>query len=254
MLSTMNITGFALVLMRMTGSIFMNPILGRTNFPAMFKSGLVLMLTILVMTCAPPGEIPVNTTAGLAVLMLKEFMVGYVIGFICNLFSYVISFSGELMDQQMGMAMSKIYDPASNVSLSLSATLFNIMYLLMFFAVNGHLTLIRLILDSGEAIPYGNIHFTSMLTQQMTDVFTQCTILALKMAMPIVAIQFLMEVAVGILMKAIPQINVFVVNMQMKMIVGFILFVLLMTPMSDFLENLIQELFQAISDSFYVMH
>lgn len=212
-----------------------------------------MMLTLMVLTYAPPGYVEVNTVTGLALLLLKEFIVGYAIGFICTMFSYIISCAGEIMDQQMGMAMSKIYDPSSNTSLSLSATYYNIMYLLMFFAVNGHLTLIRLILDSGAALPYGQVHLSVQLTEQMIDLFCQCTVLAVKMAMPIIAIQFLIEMGVGILMKAIPQINVFVVNMQAKMAVGLILMVLLVAPISSFLEGTIQMMFDAISQSFYLM-
>lgn len=243
-----NLIAFGLVLLRMTGCIAFNPILGRRNFPAMLKSGMTLTLAILVYSYADITTIGViDTTVEFVVLGAKELCVGFVIGFIVSLFSYIIILGGEVVDMQMGLAMSKVYDPSSNVSLSLNATFYNILFIFIFFTVNGHLTLIKLFLELEKVIPYGHVLYGSDVASAIITVFCQCTILGIKLAMPMIALQFLMEMAVGILMKNIPQINVIMINIQAKIFVGLVFLIVIFTPVISFVEGIIEEMFDAIS-------
>ncbi|WP_027400156.1 flagellar biosynthetic protein FliR [Anaerovorax odorimutans] len=244
---------FTLVLMRMAGCILFNPILGRRNFPAMFKIGLTLVLSLVIYTYSDISITEFSTTVEYIILLLKEFFIGYVLGFIVSLFAYIIIFGGELIDLQMGIAMSKIYDPQSNISMSLTGTYYNILFTFLFFVGNGHLTLIKLFLNLGEFIPYGKVIINTKVPSLILDVFCQCTVLAVKLAMPIVAIEFLLEIAVGILMKAIPQINVFVINIQAKLFIGLILLVILFSPMVSFMEYLIELLFDSMEQMVIIM-
>lgn len=77
--------------------------------------------------------------------------------------------------------------------------------------------------------------------------------MALKFAMPILAAEIITEIGVGIMMKAIPQIDVFSVNIQAKVILGLILLLILFTPMSDFIENLVEMMFQYIQEAISLM-
>lgn len=254
MINIAQLTGIALVFMRMTGCILFNPLLGGKNFPSIFKAGLIIMLTLVISTFSQPQTVDTMSSITLMILMIKELIVGYAIGFICALFSYIIIFGGELIDMQMGISMSKIYDPQSNVSLSLTATFFNITYMFLFFTTDAHLTLVKLFLTSGELIPYGKLQIHTELTGHIVDVFCQCTVLAVKLAMPVLASQFLMEIGVGILMKAIPQINVFVVNIQAKLFAGLILLVFIFSPIVSFLGKSIELMFDAIHASMYFLN
>lgn len=242
-----NLIAFGLILMRMSGCIAFNPIFGRKNVPVMMKVGIALMLAILIYTYSDISTIgSINSTVEYVVLGLKEFLVGFVIGFVVSLFSYIIILGGEVIDMQMGLSMSKVYDPASNVSMSLNTTFYNILFIFTFFSVNGHLTLFKLFLDLEKVVPYGHVLYGSDVSSSMISVFCQCTILGVKLAMPMIALQFLMEMGVGILMKNIPQINVIMINIQAKIFVGFIFLVVIFTPMMSFVEGIIQQLFNAI--------
>ena len=244
---------FALILMRMSGCVFMNPIFGRRNVPTIIRVGLTLLLTLLIMSFTD-ARMPVNvlSTLQLFVLLLKEFGIGYVIGFTLTLFIYVITFGGEVIDQQIGLSMTRVYDPGSNISLSLFASFFNVMFMLLFFASGGHITLIRLLLISGNIIPYGQVMFSPALYSSMLDLFCQCTVLAVKFMLPIIAIELLVEVGVGLIMKAVPQINIFVINIQIKLFVGFLTIVILYIPFSEFVENVVTRLFNSL-DSIIVL-
>lgn len=243
-----NLIAFGLIFLRMSGCIVFNPILGRKNVPTMMKAGMSLILAILIYSYSDVSTIGViDSTVEYIVLGLKEFCVGYVIGFVVSLFSYIIILGGEVIDMQMGLSMSKVYDPASNVSMSLNATFYNILFIFMFFTVNGHLTLFKLFLDLEKVIPYGHVLYGSDVASSVISVFCQCTVLGVKLAMPIVALQFLMEMGVGILMRNIPQINVIMINIQAKIFVGFIFLVIIFTPVMSFVEGIIEELFSAIT-------
>lgn len=229
---------FSLVLMRMSGFILLNPIFGRKTIPGIVKSGMVIVLTVVVYSFSEGTIIEINTPIAYALLLLKEFAAGYVLGFVMQLFEMVITFAGGVIDYQMGMSMATIYDPQSNTQIPLTGQIFYIYGMLLFFAVDGHLVLMRILLTSAQVVPFGEIAFTTNMAQAMLDIFSQSILLAIKFAFPLIAVEFLTEVGVGILMKMIPQINVFVINIQAKILIGLIMLVFLFSPMSDFLRNL----------------
>jgi len=244
---------FSLILMRMSGCVFMNPIFGRRNIPVLMRVGLTVMLSLAIMSFTDARmSVEINSVLSFFVLLLKEFAIGYVIGFTITLFSYAVTFGGEVMDLQLGISMSKVYDPASNVSLSLFATFFNTMYMLMFLAGSGHITLIRLFLVSGSIVPYGMVTFSPDVYSYMLDLFCQCTLLAVKFMLPVIAIEVLIEMGMGLIMKAVPQINVFVINIQIKLFVGFMLIVMMYVPFSEFLESIITRLFESLDSILFL--
>jgi flagellar biosynthetic protein FliR len=247
------INTFAFVLMRMSGMIFVNPLIGRSNFPRLFKAGMALAFSILVytysdITVAQPGSFPEYV-----LLLLKEVMCGVTMGVVVNTFVYVISFAGEQMDMQLGLSMSAVYDPGSNISMSTSGTFYNITFVVIFFATNSHLNMIRLFLDSSQVVPYGEVVINTHLSDVIVDLFCQCTVLGMKMAMPIIFMELLLEIAVGTMMKAVPQIDIFVVNIQLKMLLGVLMIFLTFGPMSEFIEKVITAMFKGMQTALQTM-
>ena len=135
----------------------------------------------------------------------------------------------------MGMTMAQIYDASSQANMSVTASLLNILFFLNFFAENGHYTLMRILLGSAEILPFGTAVLGEAAASYVAEVFFSSMLLAVKMALPILAAELLGELGMGILMKAIPQINAFVINMELKVIIGLILLFLFLTPLSEFL-------------------
>lgn len=244
---------FSFVLMRMSGFILLNPIFARKNVPTIVKTGLIMVLTMIVYTSMGDKEIVISGLIEYMVLLFKEFGAGYVIGFVVSLFSYVILFAGEFMDLQMGFSMAKIFDAQSNTSISLSSTYYNILYMLLFFVSNGHVALINILINSGDVIPYGQVMLGQDVAKSILNIFTLCTVFAIKMAFPILAIEILCAVGMGILMKALPQINVFAVDIQLKIFVGLFLMIIVFSPMSDFLNSLIKIMIENIKNIMYLM-
>ena len=226
---------FFFIIARMSGFVLFNPLLGRQSLPGIVKSGLVLLLsfTAFAMTSYRPA-VPEHILE-LGVRMFLEIGVGYLTGMVMVLFFYIPLLGGETIDIQMGMGMGKTYDPGSHASTTVTASMMNILMMLLFFAANGHHTLLRIFLVSGRVVPYGQAAFGENVYQALIELFVTCTVMAIKLCLPILAAELLGQVGMGILMKVIPQINVFAINIELKVIIGLTLILVMMTPFSEYL-------------------
>ena len=106
---------------------------------------------------------------------------------------------------------------------------------LLFFTGNGHHTLLRLMLTSQEIVPYGTVTFGMDAANALLELFIECTLLAVKLCMPILAAELIGQLGMGVLMKVIPQINVFSINIELKVIIGLVMLLMLMAPFSEYL-------------------
>lgn len=243
-------TYFLLILLRMSGCVFFNQIFGRGNLPTILKIGLSLFLTVTVYGILPPeGDIVIRTTIEFALLILKEIFIGFLIGYIISLFFSTVVISGEILGMQIGMSMSKIYDPSSNVSMGVVGSYLNTILMLVFFVANGHITMINIFITSCKLIGIGHFSIPQNLFYNMVELFQQILVLSLKLSMPIIAVEVILEAGIGILMKAIPQIQVFSVNIQLKLIAGFMLIILLVPTFTTFIDNTVNIMFDTIESS-----
>ncbi len=228
-------TLFLYVAMRMSGFVLFNPLFGRAGLPGIFKAGMVLVLASSVYS-AQDGAAPVpGTTVELILRLLLELGVGAVIAVIMQFFFYIPEQAGDVVDTQMGLSMAKTYDAGAQSSMTPTASLLRTLMILLFFAANGHITLLRLMLTSGELIPFGSAVLGDEIASRGVELFAECALLAVKLSLPILAAELLGQVGMGVLMKVIPQINVFAINIELKVVVGLAMLLLLIAPMGDFL-------------------
>lgn len=226
---------FLMIMARMSGFVLFNPIFGRQTLPGAVKSGLILLLSVTAVSMTAYRPPVPEHILELGLRLFLELGVGYLVGIVINLFFYIPMLSGETIDIQMGMSMGKTYDPGSQASTTVTASLLNILMMLLFFAANGHHTLLRIFLISGEIVPYGQAAFGENSYRAIIELFVACTVMAIKLCLPVLAAELLGQVGMGILMKVIPQINVFAINIELKVIIGLSLLLLLMTPLSEYL-------------------
>ena len=240
------LTLFLYILMRMSGFVVFSPIFARRGIPGLVRAGFILVLSLTVYSFTPGGaEVPPNLIA-FGVKLFLELALGYVLAFVMQLFFYIPLLAGEAIDTQMGFTMGKIYDAGSQQSMSVTSTLLNLLMFLLFFAANGHHTLMRILLTSGNLLPFGAVAFGPDVSSAIAELFVSCTLLAVKLALPILAAELMGQFGMGILMKAIPQINVFAINIELKVIIGLLLLLLLITPFSEFLLSAEREMLSAL--------
>ena len=240
---------FFLIAMRMSGFIFLNPVLGRRNIPSIAKTGLALVLSVLIYTAEGGGasDFTVDSSSEFAVLLLKEFAVGFLLGFIMELMDMIFTFAGTVMDFQMGISMAQVYDPQSGVQISLTGKILQIYYMLIFFAVDGHLVLMRILLNAGELVPYGQVAISTNAAEMAMEIFYDCVILAVKLSFPLIAFEFILEIVVGVLMKINPQVNIFILSIQLRLLCGFIMMIILVDPINSFIGDVISDFMKYMS-------
>ena len=141
-----------------------------------------------------------------------------------------------------------MYDPGSQANLSVTGQLLNIMMILLFFVEGGHFTLLRLFLTSEQIVPFGQVSISLDAYDLLLELFAECTLLGIKLCMPILAAEMVSQVGMGVLMKVIPQINVFVINIDLKVLVGLGLLLMLMAPFSEFLLQVEAAMLASLAD------
>lgn len=242
-----------LVFARISGGILFNPLLGRRNIPSIAKVGLSIVLALCVYPLVDKTPLLIDKPLVFSIIALKEFFVGFTIGFVMQLVMSTVITAGEIADIQIGIGMSKIYDPASNISMALTGTLYNILLTLIFVGSNAHLTLIRLICESCELFPVGHGFINLEAGKHVALIFGDMLLLALKLAMPVIAAVMLTEAGLGFLMRSVPQMHIFALGLQLKLSVGFIILIASLPVISNALDTSITYMFNQISRSLEIM-
>ena len=228
-------TLFLYIFMRMAGFILFSPFFGRNGVPALFRGGMIAFLSMTAYSMSEQAVAVPDTLIEFSLRLSLELGAGFFINMLIRFLLYVPEQAGEIIDTQMGMSMARSYDPGAQSSMTTTANLLNLMTQALFFLSNGHVTLIRLILTSGEVVPFGQAAFGDMAANHMVAFFSECVVLAFKLALPILGAELLGQMGMGILMKAIPQINVFAINIELKVIVGMVMLSFLLSSMSRYL-------------------
>lgn len=228
---------FLLVFVRFCGMILMNPLLARRNVPSMVRMGIVFFLTLLV---AP--QVPAVQAAGLdgfelTVVMFKELAIGLVLGMAFQFFYMMLYFTGDLLDVTFGLSMAKVFDPGTNLQVSITSNLLFQMFAMYIFATDTHLALLHIFCYTFKAIPLGGAALTVDLASAMMELFVGVFLLVVRLALPFVAMEFVLEVGMGILMRFVPQIQVFTINFQLKQGLGFIMLLLFAPFTGSFIDN-----------------
>lgn len=227
-----------LVFSRVLGIFAFNPLLSRRNIPQIVKVVCCILISMIVIMVRQPEPVETGTVIGVYLAMLlKEGFVGAVIGFITDMFFYSVQMSGEIMDMQSGLGMAKVFDPGTNLQMSIMGSFVSFMMYLYFFVINAHLTYIELFVKSFDIIPLGFEGINPDLGISIVEYFSVVLTLVLKIAMPLIVSQTILQFCVGVLMKSVPQIQIMVINIQLKVGFGFLILFLVAVPLSDFIEK-----------------
>lgn len=217
---------FILVFVRMTGLFVVAPIFGRRNIPAYMKIGFSFFLAlILVTTVSLERPVFQDNIYQYAVLVVREFLVGIGLGYVAYLVFTAIYIAGEIIDMQIGFGVVNVMDPMSNIQVPITSNLYFILSMLVFLMVNGHHLLIKALFDSYTYVPLGTAVFRNALISQLLNLFTDMFFTGFKIAAPIVAAALITDIALGAISRMVPQLNVFVVGMPFKILVGIIIMV-----------------------------
>lgn len=236
-----------LVFSRVLGIFAFNPILSRKNIPQMVRIICCIFIAMIVIMVRQPEPVDTGEVVGVYLIaLLKEGFVGVVIGFVTDMFFYSVQMSGEIMDMQAGLGMAKVFDPGTNLSMSIMGSFVSFMMYLYFFVTNAHMTYIELFVKSFDIIPLGFEGISPGLGITIVKYFSVVLTLVLKLAMPLIVSQTILQFCVGVLMKSVPQIQIMVVNIQIKVGFSFLILFLVAKPLSEFLDNFMDKWLETI--------
>jgi len=243
---------FILLLLRVGGLVIASPIFGRVNIPNLAKIGLVVSLSYLLFTIYPQtAAIQYTTLFGYLILCAGELLLGMALAYVTNVFFSLTAFTaGQLIDMQIGFGIVNVYDVQNNTQVPMMGNVLNVMLLLLFFLINGHTRLIEMIYLTIERMPIGTLVFSATIGITALEIFARAFLLGVMMALPIIASGLTLEFAFGMMMRAVPQIHMFIVGIPLKMLVGLIVFAATLPVFAGYSERIFTELFNGIEKMF----
>lgn len=245
---TANLDTFILMLLRVSALIISSPIFGRKNVPSTLKIAFCVLVTYVLFAAGPDGTaIQYSGVIEFAVLCIKELLFGLVLGYVTTLFFSAVQTAGQVMDMQMGFGMVNVFDVQNNISVPVTGTMFNVILLITFFGVNGHLQLIYIVRSTFTNIPVGAVGLNPAIGMAALEVFVLAFLLAVNVAMPMIAAGLLGEVTMGFVVRAIPQMNVFVVGIPLKILLGFLILLLIIPVYVSFTDVIFRNMFTSIN-------
>jgi flagellar biosynthetic protein FliR len=182
-------------------------------------------------------------------LVLKEAMVGLSIGLIAFIVMSAIQIAGAFIDFQMGFAIVNVIDPQTGAQSPIMGQYFYIIALLLLLTFNGHHLLLDGIYYSYKLIPLAGLEFpfgSEKLAEYFVRTFNSMFIIAFQMSAPVVGTLFLVDLALGIVARSVPQLNIFVVGLPLKILVSLVLIIISMSTFSLVLNSLFQQVILAM--------
>jgi flagellar biosynthetic protein FliR len=207
---------FLLVTVRVSAWIAVSPPFNTRAIPTVVKVALAVGLALPV---APrlAAQAPAPEVFPFARAVFFQIVVGLVLGFFVQLLFAAVQAAGELIDLASGFTLASLYDPLSNMTSSMFGRLHQLIAVTLLFALDGHLMLVRGLLTSFEALPLHPVSI-SALTASVTANVGRFFVAALEIAAPILAVLFLAEVALGLVGRAVPTLNVFSMSFPLKIL------------------------------------
>ncbi len=216
--------------------------------PKVFKVTFSLFISAII-SFTININVDVTTVYDLIYIAVMETVTGLVLGYITSICINSLKIAGSLIDQQLGLSMINIYDPNSQDNTTLIE---NIMYwigIMVFFSINGHHKLITGISKSFELIKVGDSILQNNYSY-IVNVFVQCFVIGFKIAVPIVLALIITDFVMGLIARSVPQLNVMIIGMPLKIIVGIMFFVISLPFILNEMHNLLINMTDILDGTF----
>lgn len=219
---------FMLVFCRVSALIYVVPFFSMNNTPRRVRVGLSFLVTLLLYySMTTKTVLEYSTLWEFAVLVMKEVITGLLMGWACNICTTVVGFAGRIIDMETGLSMASLMDPTTRENMSISGMIYNYALTLMLIITGIYEYVMKALAESFVLIPVGGAVFhTDKLLDVMLKFMADYIMIAFRICLPIFAVMLLLNALLGILAKVAPQMNMFSVGMQMKVLVGLTMLVL----------------------------
>lgn len=227
MVSLEHIFVFTLVFLRISALLITIPVIGERTVPVRVKGGLAILVALLVFPSLGADINSLQSEDGilaLTIAMIGEVVIGILIGLTTKIIFAGVQFAGEMIGIQIGFSIVNVIDPVSSSQVSVIAEFQYLIALLIYLAIDAHHTLIFAIVDSYRIVSPFSFHFSGPLMEHILILSRDLFIMAIKISAPIMAVLLFTNVALGVVARTVPQINVFIVGFPVQITVGLIVF------------------------------
>lgn len=211
-----------LILVRIASFVFVAPFFSQGGVPNQTKIGLSFFVALILYNIVPQPELEYAGVIGFGLAVLKEGITGLLIGFAANICNSIVVFAGNMIDMDIGLSMAQQFNPDMSMQMTATGNLYYYMVFAFMLATNMHHYILRAVCDSFYVVPIGGTIFEwDSLVVSMTTYVMDLFVIGFRIFLPVFAVIMIMNVVLGIMAKVAPQMNMFSIGIQLKVLVGY---------------------------------
>ncbi len=232
-------------LTRILGLIMVAPVFAHSSVPRRVRIGLGVFIALIIAPTLPPmPDVGLGSWQGLLIL-IQQLLIGMAIGFIMRVVFAAVEAAGEIVGLQMGLGFATFFDPQSAGQTLVISQFFNLLATLLFMAVNAHLLLLRVLTESFRSLPISPQPLAAAGFYTVSGYGSTVFSVGLQLALPLIAILLMTNLALGILTRSAPQLNIFAIGFPITLGVGLIALDVTLPYFTPQLEHVFQNGFEA---------
>lgn len=214
------VAGLSVLLVRPGMLVIATPFFGSVNAPATVRVGLTVIVAVLL---APLVTVPSNPSlAALVVVLLREMAIGLGLALAMRGLIAGAEFAGHYTGLQVGLSMGALIDPQTGVQNNIIALLYGSLAVIICFFFNLHHVLLRALVESYQLLPIGLGGVGPTLAASVAELLGLIVVLGVRIAAPVVVVLLLVEIALGLLARVAPALNVMIAGLPVRMAVGLL--------------------------------
>lgn len=234
---------FILILVRIASFLVVAPLIGGRDVPNKVKIGFTVALTIFLTPIVDAGKYTSSGVISYSTCIVLETLTGLLIGFAAYICTFIVVFAGNIIDMDIGLSMATEFNPITNTEVTISGNLYLYFITLIMIASNMHLYIVGAIIDSFKLIPLGGAQFQwNHLLKTMIKYMCESCVIGFRIFLPFFACIMILNCVLGIMAKVAPQMNMFAVGIQMKLLVGLVVMFLIVFLLPDVTEFITDEM------------
>lgn len=235
------IAAFIWPLFRIAALIASSPVLGNPGFPRRAKIGLALAITIVVAPALPPmPQVEPGSAAGLLILG-QQMLIGLALGFAMRIVFVAVETAGNIAGLQMGLGFATFFDPVNAAQVPVLGQFLGVLFTLVFLVLNGHLLMIETLAESFRVLPVAAQPPAAVSLRALAGWGGEIFRAGVLLSLPVIAALLITNLAIGIMTRAAPQLNIFAVGFPLTLAAGFFVLILTLPYLAPLLERLMHD-------------
>ncbi|NSW82424.1 MAG: flagellar type III secretion system protein FliR [Syntrophothermus sp.] len=250
----LEIDKFLLVFARVSGLFLSAPVYSSRQIPVQIKVFLGLLLAAIITYVRPMStRVELDNTGIFLVALAVEVFTGYALGLAGYVLFAAVQLAGQLVDMQMGFGIVNVMDPQSGMQVPLVGSFYYLLAILVFLGIDGHHQLLSAVYHSYDVIPILGAKFQPGFTAFLVKLGGYMFVLGVKIAAPVVAALLVADTALGFMARTVPQMNIFLVGMPLKILGGIVMLLLVIPVYVWLLQVLFAQFFDCLDQALYFL-